>query len=126
VLLIPWPSAAREGLARLALPGWKGKEFHVVVRSGLEGLGAWHDEQRNLYEDYLAYMGEPLGRIVRVWLIANSVFQRRRGRCSYGGIRLSDGKGVVEVCQGGTNGKAEAQAYKYSIVELWGCPPQPL
>ena len=79
------------------LPGWKGKEYHVVVRSGLEGLGAWHDEQRNLYEDYLVYMGEPPGRIVRVWLIANSVFQRRQGRCSYGGIRLSDSNGVVEI-----------------------------
>ena len=79
------------------LPGWKGKEYHVVVRSGLEGLGAWHDEQRKLYEDYLVYMGEPPSRIVRVWLIANSVFQRRQGRCSWRGIKLSDAEAVVEL-----------------------------
>jgi hypothetical protein len=69
----------------------------VVVRSGLEGLGAWHDEQRKLYEDYLVYMGEPPARIVRVWLIANSVFQRRQGGCSWRGIRLSDAEAVVEL-----------------------------
>ena len=79
------------------LPGWKGKEYHVVVRSGPDGLGAWHNERRMLHRDYVKYMGEPPGRIVRVWLIANSVFQRNRGACSYASIRLSDGDRITEV-----------------------------
>jgi hypothetical protein len=42
-------------------------------------------------------MGEPPGRIVRVWLIANSVFQRRSGTCSYAAIRVADQNRIVEV-----------------------------
>jgi len=70
------------------LPNWAGKEFHVVVRSGDTGLGRWHNERRNLYNDYLSYMGTPPARVVRVWLIANSIFQRGRGVCDYADIRL--------------------------------------
>ncbi|MCP5164065.1 MAG: DUF3047 domain-containing protein [Pseudomonadales bacterium] len=68
------------------LPNWQGREFHVVVRSGPQGLGQWHQERRNLYADYLDYMGEPPARIVRVWLIANSIFQRGEGQCDYADI----------------------------------------
>ena len=73
------------------LPTWKDREFHVVLRSGEQGLGAWLSEERNLYEDYQHYIGTPPARIVRVWLIANSLFQRKDGVCSYRRILLSDG-----------------------------------
>ena len=73
------------------LPNWKGKEFHVVIRSGPDGLGQWQEERRNLYQDYAHYMGEPPGRIVRVWLIANSIFQRHSGQCDYSDIVLHQG-----------------------------------
>lgn len=79
------------------LPNWKHKEFHVVVRSGNSGLGQWHSERRNLYEDYRHYMGEPPGRIVRVWLIANSLFQRNTGRCDYSDIVLHHPGGALQV-----------------------------
>jgi len=79
------------------LPNWKGKEFHVVVRSGPQGLGEWQAEQRNLYLDYRRYMGDPPARIVRVWLIANSVFQRGEGACDYAGITLHQRAGDVAV-----------------------------
>ena len=79
------------------LPGWQGKEYHVVVRSGPNGLGDWHSETRNLYQDYRHYMGEPPGRIVRIWLIANSVFQRNQGSCSYAAIRLANGADATQV-----------------------------
>ena len=79
------------------LPNWKGKEFHVVIRSGEQGLGEWHAERRNLYSDYLHYMGEPPGRIVRVWLIANSLFQRNRGSCDYSDIVLHQGDEAIPV-----------------------------
>jgi hypothetical protein len=73
------------------LPNWKHREYHVVVRSGEQGLGQPQSERRNLHRDYGHYMGElgpPPKRIVRIWLIANSVFQRNPGRCSYSNIRL--------------------------------------
>lgn len=75
------------------LPNWKGIEYHVVVRSGNEGLGQWQDERRNLYQDYKKYMGEPPARITRVWLIANSIFQRGEGSCDYAGITLHGNDG---------------------------------
>ncbi len=72
------------------LPNWAGKEFHVVVRCGAEGLGQWQQERRNLYADYRQYMGEPPARIVKVWLIANSLFQRGEGGCDYADIVISN------------------------------------
>lgn len=79
------------------LPNWAGREFHVVVRSGAGGLAEWHDERRNLHADYRRYMGEPPARIVRVWLIANSVFQRGEGICEYADIVLHGDHGAVRV-----------------------------
>ena len=75
------------------LATWKDREFHVVIRSGTTGLGAWLDEERNLYDDYLQYMGEPPGRVVRIWLIAVSLFQRRSGRASFRDFALEGGEG---------------------------------
>ena len=74
------------------LPNWKHREYHVVVRTGLHGLGIPCDERRNLHRDYgqfMAELGEAPTRIVKIWLIANSVFQRKLGRCRYSNIRLT-------------------------------------
>ncbi len=65
------------------LPNWKDREFHVVVRSGRHGLGQWLEEDRDVYADYRLYMGEPPARIVRLWLIAVSIFQGGTGRASF-------------------------------------------
>jgi hypothetical protein len=70
------------------LPTWKDREFHVVVRSGPSQLGHWLSEERNLYEDYRRYVGAPPARVRRVWFIANSLFQRRRGVCAYRAISI--------------------------------------
>jgi hypothetical protein len=70
------------------LPNWHDKEYHVVIRSGARGLNEWQDERRNLHADYLRYMGMPPARVVRVWLIANSIFQRGEGHCDYTNIQL--------------------------------------
>ena len=70
------------------LPTWKEREFHVVVRSGRSNLGTWFDEERNLYRDYERYIGKPPARIKRVWLIANSMFQRGYGEAEYSRITL--------------------------------------
>ena len=79
------------------LPNWAGREFHVVVRSGTDGLGEWHAERRNLFADYARYMGTPPARIVRIWLIANSIFQRGCGRCDYADILLHSREDTVRI-----------------------------
>jgi hypothetical protein len=79
------------------LPNWSRREFHVVVRSGETGLGVWQEEHRNLYDDALRYLGTHPGDVVRVWLIAVSVFKRQPGRCRFAGIRLSSGEDVRQV-----------------------------
>ena len=73
------------------LRNWKQREFHVAVRSGSDGLGARHAESRNLHDDALRYFGAHPGNVVRVWLIAVSVFKRQRGRCAHADIRLRGG-----------------------------------
>lgn len=79
------------------LPNWAGKEYHVVVRSGNQSLGQWLQERRNLYEDHEQYMGQPPGRIVRVWLIANSILQRGTGTCDYADIVLQNDEDNIRV-----------------------------
>ena len=79
------------------LPTWKDREFHVVVRRGEEGLGAWQREERDLHADYARYMGTPPSRVVRVWLIAVSLFQRLEGRALYRSIVLEGPKGTTRV-----------------------------
>ncbi len=87
-----WCTALPVGAAYWCpLPNWKHKEFHVVIRSGREGLGDWHAERRNLHADALRYFGKDPGNVVRVWLIANSVFKRQRGSFAVSEIRLRGG-----------------------------------
>jgi hypothetical protein len=47
--------------------------------------------------DYARAVGDPPQRIVRVWLIAVSVFQRGEGICDYADIELVDGDRVLKV-----------------------------
>jgi hypothetical protein len=79
------------------LPAWKDREFHVVVRSGGDGLGRWHAERRNLYEDCRRWMGKPPPRIVSVWIIANSLMQRSPGESLWASIRVEDAGCAVDV-----------------------------
>jgi hypothetical protein len=89
-----WSPFLPEGTAFWCpLPAWKTREFHVVIRSGRTGLGAWRAERRDLHADALRYLGSHPGDVVRVWLIAVSAFQRQRGSCQYAEIRLhGDGR----------------------------------
>jgi hypothetical protein len=54
-------------------------------------------EERNLYADYTRWVGEPPARIVRVWLIALSLFRRQEGQCEYGTIEFLTGDQVTVV-----------------------------
>lgn len=79
------------------LPTWKDREFHVVVRSGEGDLKKWLSEKRNLYTDYEQYMGAPPERIVRVWFIANSLFQRIPGTADFRNIQLVNKSDSLQV-----------------------------
>lgn len=79
---------------RCPLPGWTDRETHVVVRTGTRDVGRWVDEERAVRSDYERAVGEPPERIVGVWFIAVSLFQRGRGRCAYRDIEIADGERV--------------------------------
>ncbi len=73
------------------LPWWDQRETHWVIRNDPAQLGLWLDERRNLLTDYKRAIGGELPRrVVGIWLIANSLFQRGEGRCRYRDIRLAD------------------------------------
>jgi len=93
-----WSATLPEGTVyRCPLPTWKDKETHVVVRSGPGELGRWLDEERDLHADYARISAGPAREVVRVWLIANSLFQRGHGRCEYASIRLITNERTLEV-----------------------------
>ena len=94
-----WSAELAVGTAyRCPIPTWTGRETHVVVRSGAAGLGEWLREERDLHRDYVEHIGgEVPRRIVRVWLIALSVFQGGEGRCRYADIALAAAGRVVSV-----------------------------
>ncbi|KAF7191398.1 hypothetical protein HII31_07421 [Pseudocercospora fuligena] len=77
---------------------WEDREYHVVVRSGIEDLGKWLSERRDLYEDYQKYIGGNYvpKRIVRVWLIAGNRWQRHEGEMTVSKIRITSEDGKVE------------------------------
>lgn len=84
-----WSSSLPVGkVFRCPLPGWDVVETHVVQRSGLADLGKPFDERRDLFEDYRHIVGGKATRVVRVWLLANSLFMRQIGRCAYRRIAI--------------------------------------
>ncbi len=67
---------------------WCDRETHWVVRTPRDGLGAWRDESRSLWSDTQTAYGARPARAVRLWLIANSIFQRNRGAATVRDLRL--------------------------------------
>jgi hypothetical protein len=88
-----WSAALPVGtIFQCPLPWWDQRETHWVVRSGTDQAGVWLDEQRGVLEDYRRAIGpDTPTRIVGVWLIAVSAFQRGTGECAYAEIALSQG-----------------------------------
>jgi hypothetical protein len=85
-----WSAGLPEGhVFRCPLGWWCERETHWTLRSGKAGLGQWHCESRLIAADYAEALGGPLPeRIVRVWLIANSIFQRGHGKGRFAHIRF--------------------------------------
>ncbi len=93
-----WSSTLEPG-SHFACPieAWNEREFHLCVRSGAAGLGAWQSETRNVYEDCLAALGATPQRIVRAWLITVSTFQHGRARAEFADIALERGSQRLQV-----------------------------
>ncbi|MEG6508468.1 DUF3047 domain-containing protein [Methyloligella sp. 2.7D] len=83
---------------RCPIPTWAHRETHVAVRSGTEQLGQWVSDERDVYADYAEHVGGDMpGRIVRVWLIALTLFQQGTGKCQYADISFQTPEGEVTV-----------------------------
>lgn len=93
-----WSAALPIGTTyRCPLPNWAGRETHVVQRSGVQDVGRWCIEEVDLHADYQRIFGRAPGRVVRVWLIAVSLFQKGIGRCQYTDITLDTPRGELRV-----------------------------
>jgi hypothetical protein len=94
-----WSSSLpKDYVFRCPLPWWCDRETHWVVRSGTSELGQWVPEQRDVFADYQKAIGGPMpARVVRVWLIGVSVFQRRPGVCSYQDVTIGQGEQRLRV-----------------------------
>ena len=83
---------------RCPIPTWTHRETHVVVRSGLDDLGNWLTEERDLYQDYAERIGGPMPeKIVKVWLIAVCIFQQAEGKCQFADIAIHGENGTIAV-----------------------------
>ena len=80
------------------LPHWREREWHLVVRSGIGGLGEWQNEERALAADRAKAIGgaTPL-TVARVWLIVTCVCGGGEARGSYADIELVDDAGTIRV-----------------------------
>lgn len=85
-----WSSdLAVDTIFQCPLPWWDQRETHWVLRNNPDELGQWLSERRNVKDDYQRAIGGPLPKkVVAVWLIANSAFQRGAGDCRYRNIQL--------------------------------------
>lgn len=82
---------------RCPIKAWAARETHWVVRSGLDALGEWYAEERNVFADVAAAMGTPPARIVSVWIIGVSTFQHGTARAELADIVLHDHSGTIVV-----------------------------
>jgi hypothetical protein len=83
---------------RCPLASWHVRQTHIVVQSGAKRLGQWLTEERNVFEDCARTMaGPPPRHIVRVWLVAVSLFQRQEGRAHFANITFVSADGELQV-----------------------------
>ncbi len=89
-----WSSGmAVDTIFQCPLPWWDQRETHWVLRNNPAELGQWLSESRNVKADYQHAIGGALPeRVVGVWLIANSAFQRGKGLCRYRAVSLHCGQ----------------------------------
>ncbi len=77
------------------LPEWQHRETHIVLQSGVEGLGEWYSHTRSVQKDYAAAVGGEIpSRIVGVWIIGNAVFGRQPAEAYFANAVVSDGESL--------------------------------
>jgi hypothetical protein len=94
-----WSCCLPEGFSyRCPLPHWRRRETHVVVRTGTAHLGRWLDQERPVLADHQAAIGGPApSRVVRAWLIAQTVPQAGHAAGEFSRIELADGDQMLRV-----------------------------
>jgi len=87
-----WSCCLPEGFSYpCPLPHWRRRETHIVARSGTDDLGRWIDEERPVLADHQAAIGGPTpSRVVRAWLIAQTVPQAGLAIGEFSHIELID------------------------------------
>jgi hypothetical protein len=88
-----WSCCLPEGASyRCPFPHWRRRETHIVARSGTADLGRWIDEERPVLADQQAAIGGPVpSRVVRAWLIAQTIPQAGQAMGEFRRIELVDG-----------------------------------
>jgi pimeloyl-ACP methyl ester carboxylesterase len=94
-----WSCCLPEGFSyRCPLPHWRRRETHIVARTGTADLGRSTDEERPVLADHQAAIGGPAPpRVVRAWLIAQTVPQAGHAAGEFHRIELADGDQVLRV-----------------------------
>jgi len=94
-----WSCCLPEGASyRCPFPHWRRRETHIVARSGTAGLGRWIDEERPVLSDHQAAIGGPApSRVVRAWLIAQTVPQAGHAAGEFRRIELADGDQKIRI-----------------------------
>jgi plastocyanin len=94
-----WSCCLPEGGSyRCPLPHWRRRETHIVARSGTAELGRWIDEERPVLADHQAAIGRSApSRVVRAWLIAQTVPQASHAVGEFWRIELVDGDQKLRV-----------------------------
>jgi pimeloyl-ACP methyl ester carboxylesterase len=94
-----WSFCLPEGFSyRCPLPHWRRRETHIVARTGTAGLGRWIDEERPVLADHRVAIGGPAPpRVVRAWLIAQTVPQAGHAVGEFSRIELVDGEQALRV-----------------------------
>jgi len=83
---------------RCPLPHWRRRETHIVARTGTADLGRWTGEERSVLADHQAAIGGPAPtRVVRAWLIAQTVPQAGHAVGEFRRIELVDGDQTLRV-----------------------------
>jgi Protein of unknown function (DUF3047) len=87
-----WSCCLPRGLSyRCPLPHWRRRETHIVVRTGTADLGRWIEEERLVLADHQAAIAGPApSRVVRAWLIAQTVPQAGHAAGKFNRIELVD------------------------------------
>jgi len=94
-----WSCCLPQGFSyRCPFPHWRRRETHIVARTGTADLGRWIDEERPVLADQQSAIGGPApARVLRTWLIAQTVPQAGRAHGEFRRIELVDGDQTVRV-----------------------------